>query len=57
MMSLGEPFQYLASPTLLSEHELAIVANLRNEIIEDYSDLLTKWAFWRIHIEMQFRNV
>jgi len=53
MMNMGEPFQSLASPTLMFDHELVIVSNLRPDIIEDYSDIWTKWIFWRIHIESQ----
>lgn len=50
MMNMGEPFQSLASPTLMQDHELNLIANLSPELIEDYSDIWTKWIFWRIHI-------
>lgn len=50
MISLGEPFQTLATPTHLTDQELSLLTSLPNELIEDFSDILTKWVFWRVNI-------
>jgi hypothetical protein len=57
MIAMGEPFQTLATPTFLKESEVALVSNLKPDLIEDYSDLLCKWIYWRMHIEFQPANL
>ena len=51
LISFGEPFSSLSVPLNLSHQEFEIVNNLTPEFLEEYSDLLVKWIFWRVHIE------
>ena len=48
---LGEPFSTLATPFKLKIHHVEILENCENTFMIEHSDLLLKWALWRIQIE------